>query len=95
MSTTVNVWRIRQLDGEEIVLASDLLKHRQWMEQDELIGFTPWMHLLREDVDGSSGYWAAHAKVGGLVVDGRARVEMAFVASVKHWRIETEGSLPE
>lgn len=96
MSTTVNIWRIRQLDGEEVVLASDLRKHRDWMEQDEPSGFTPWMHLLRETMAGDALRSSDDAvMVGPLVVDGRARVEMSFVASVKHWRIEMDGSLPE
>jgi len=89
----VNVWKFVQTDGSEIILVSDLMKDRIWMGQEKPEGLTPWMHLVRPELDGEKAFHDC-PRVMGEVILGQGRANIDHTIRVFHYRMELEGMLP-
>lgn len=76
----INFYRFRQMDGETVTLASDLVRDREWMTENST-GWTPWMKRAADDE-------------GTFVVlpgETMGRVQLDFCTSVEHHRVREEG----
>jgi hypothetical protein len=89
-----NFWTFILNSGEEVVLVSDLITDRQWMEDEtNNSGFTPWMyiwhhHMQRDPRPGIPSY-----KNGEIF--GRGRVNLDTVSTIAFFRMEISGSLSD
>lgn len=85
---TINVWTFTQIDESVVILVSDLMSDRLWMEKENLEGFTPWMWAAATDL------YERDPKIVSEFVQGRGRVDMNRVLRIHYDRVEIQGDLP-
>ena len=88
----INYYECTQLDGEVVTLATDLVKDRQWMEQNTT-GWTPWMHHVVTT--------SPAAQYGGTRVPastwlhGMARVDLSFCCRIVHRQTDSDAMISD